>query len=181
VAEKEAWKIYREQSQWKLVVINPSLVLGPGINPHATSESFKLVKQLSDGTSKAGVPDYAIGAVDVRDVAEAHVQAALREDAEGRHITSARTTTLLELGEMLRREFGSKYPFPKRTLPKFMVWLFAPFAGVKRKMVSRNMNYPWKADNRKSIEKLGINYRPLDRAVSEMLQQMIDVGVIKQK
>lgn len=50
VAEKEAWRIAEAQDRWDLVVINPSLVIGPGINPHATSESFRMVKQMGDGT-----------------------------------------------------------------------------------------------------------------------------------
>jgi len=33
VAEKEAWKNAKAQDCWDLVVINPSLVIGPGINP----------------------------------------------------------------------------------------------------------------------------------------------------
>jgi len=56
LAEKEAWKINKKQTRWDLVTINPSLVVGPGINPHATSESFKLVKQFGDGSMKAGAP-----------------------------------------------------------------------------------------------------------------------------
>jgi dihydroflavonol-4-reductase len=40
LAEREAWKIAEAQDRWRLVVVNPSLVVGPGINPFATSESF---------------------------------------------------------------------------------------------------------------------------------------------
>jgi nucleoside-diphosphate-sugar epimerase len=54
LAEKEAWKINEKQTRWKLVTVNPTLVIGPGINPYATSESFKLVKQFGDGSTKAG-------------------------------------------------------------------------------------------------------------------------------
>ena len=43
-AEKAAWEIADKQDRWDLVVINPSFVLGPGINPNATSESFAMVK-----------------------------------------------------------------------------------------------------------------------------------------
>ena len=69
MAEKEAWKMQNQQQRWDLVVINPSLVMGPGISPEITSESFKIIKQLGDGTMKMGAPDYEIGLVDVRDVA----------------------------------------------------------------------------------------------------------------
>ena len=76
VAEQEAWKINKEQSQWDLVVINPSLVLGPAINPNnVTSESFNIVKQFGNGSMKAGAPKTGMGVVDVRDVALAHFNA----------------------------------------------------------------------------------------------------------
>ncbi|MFP3560706.1 diaminohydroxyphosphoribosylaminopyrimidine deaminase, partial [Paraburkholderia sp. SIMBA_049] len=57
VAEREAWQIAGAQQRWRLVTIHPSLVIGPGINPYATSESFEIVRQMGDGTMKMGVPD----------------------------------------------------------------------------------------------------------------------------
>ena len=67
LAEKEAWKINEKQTRWDWVTINPTWVIGPGISPDATSESFKLVKQFGDGSMKAGAPRLGFGAVDVRD------------------------------------------------------------------------------------------------------------------
>ena len=49
LAEHAAWEIAGRQDRWDLVSVNPSLVLGPGINPHATSESFQIMKQFGDG------------------------------------------------------------------------------------------------------------------------------------
>jgi dihydroflavonol-4-reductase len=46
------------------------------------------------------------------------------------------------------------------------------------KIVSRNVNVPWKADNGKSIRELGVSYRPLEESLNEMFQQMIDNDVI---
>ena len=37
VAEKEAWSIADAQNQWDLVTVNPTLVMGPGLNPKGTS------------------------------------------------------------------------------------------------------------------------------------------------
>lgn len=180
LAEREAWKIAEAQDRWDLVVINPSLVLGPGINPFATSESFNLFRQFGDGTMKSGVPAYYIGAVDVRDVAEAHMKAGFTPSAKGRHITSAHDTGFAEIGEILRTRFGGDYPLPERTLPKWMVWLVGPMLdkSLTRKAVARNVGHPWRADNSKSIRELGISYRPLETSVTEMFQQMIDFGVL---
>ena len=178
VAEQAAWKIAEAQDRWRLVVINPSLVLGPGINPYATSASFDLIRQLGDGTMKAGVPDFRIGAVDVRDVAQAHIAAAWLPDAEGRHIVSGHNTTFPALARTLLDKYGEAYPIPRRTMPKWLVWLMAPIVNkdMTRTMVSRNIGHPWIADNAKSKEALGITYRPLEESMTEFFQQLIDSG-----
>ena len=43
VAEKEAWRLNENQERWKLVVINPSFVIGPALNPLADFESKKFM------------------------------------------------------------------------------------------------------------------------------------------
>ena len=176
LAEKEAWKIAKSQSQWDLVTVNPSLVLGPGINPFATSESFSLVKQLGDGTMKTGTVNYGLGCVDVRDVAEAHMAAAFVPSAKGRYITSAHNTNLPELARLLREQYGDAYPIPTKVLPKWLVWLVGPVLakGTTRTGIGRNVDIPFLADNSKGKQELGLTYRPLKESIVEMFQQQID-------
>lgn len=180
VAEQVAWKIAQAQSRWRLVVINPSLVFGPALNPFGSSESFNLMRQLGDGRMKMGMPDIGLGVVDVRDVAEAHLRAAFLPDAEGRHIVSATNTSLRGIASALLPEYED-YPVPSRILPKCMVWLLAPLAdkSTTRKFVSRNVGYAWRADNSKSVRALQMSYRPLSVTVQEMFQQLVDSGQIK--
>lgn len=178
VAEREAWKMAKEQNRWNLVTINPSLVLGPGINPHATSESLDIMKMLGNGALKMGAPDFRIGAVDVRDLAQAHYNAGFLPEAQGRHIISAENTSFLDVAAILKKNFPN-YPLPTRKLPKFLVWLAGPSQGMPRKMVSRNIGYPWKADNSKSISKLNMKYRPLENTLTEFFEQLVQEGVIK--
>ncbi|MDF1547758.1 MAG: NAD-dependent epimerase/dehydratase family protein [Bacteroidales bacterium] len=179
VAEKKAWEINEQQNRWDLVVINPSFVLGPGINPYATSESFNIMKQLGDGTMKSGIPEYYIGTVDVRDLAEAHFQAGFNPDAKGRHIVSAENTSILNLAKYLQNKFGNAYPFPKKVLPKFLIWIMAPMIGLTRKIVKQNIGYEWKVDNSKGIRELGLKYLPTEKTVVDLFQQMIDNGYFK--
>lgn len=181
LAEKEAWKINQEQSHWELVTINPSLVIGPGINPHATSESFKIVKQFGDGSMKAGAPRYAFGVVDVRDLAEAHFRAAFTPEAKGRYIISGHNTDFLSMAQALLDRYGDAYPIPRKAMPKWLVWLVAPMVNkaMTRKIVSRNINLPWKGDNRKSVRDLGMQYRPLAESMVDFFQQLINSGVLQ--
>jgi nucleoside-diphosphate-sugar epimerase len=181
LAEREAWSIAGAQERWDLVAINPSFVMGPGINPFATSESFKLMTHFGDGTMRPGAPDFRMGVVDVREVAEAHVKAGLTPSASGRYIVSGHDTGIPQIAAILRRRFGRTFPFPRWTLPKPIVWLFGPLFDetLTRKMVARNVGHPFYADNRKSIRELGMSYRPLETSVVEMFQQLVDNGLVK--
>ena len=80
---------------------------------------------------------------------------------------------------MLRDNYGDNYPLPKKNLPKWFLWIIGPAAGMSRKEVSRNIGYPWKANNSKGKRELGLTYRPLKLAVNEMFQQLIDSKQIK--
>jgi nucleoside-diphosphate-sugar epimerase len=179
VAEQAAWEISKVQDSWDLVVINPSFVIGPGINPDATSESFSLVRQMGDGSMKSGMPSFYIGVVDVRDVAEAQYRAGFTPAANGRNIISAENTSFMALSGYLQKEFGDAFPFPKRILPKFLVWLVAPKAGFTRKMIRLNVGYPWRVDNSKSTRELGMVYRSASGSIVDFFRQMVDNKVFE--
>ena len=112
VAEERAWAIAGRQRQWSLVSINPGFVFGPSQTPRVDSESIRLMRRFVRGGFRVGVPDTHIAFVDVRDVARAHVEAAVREDASGRYIVVSECRSMLEIGQMLERRFGDAYPFP---------------------------------------------------------------------
>ncbi|WP_422378076.1 NAD-dependent epimerase/dehydratase family protein [Roseibium sp.] len=180
LAEKEAWKIAEGQDQFKLVTVNPSLVIGPALADKPTSESFNIVRQMGDGTMKPGAPKLGLGVVDVRDLAKAHVAAGFLESAEGRHIVSGHNTNLLELGKSLLEKYGDRYPIPRKSLPKWIVWAVGPIiGGIPRKFVTNNVDIKWRADNSKSKRTLGASYRPFKDSMEDMFQQMIEAGAFR--
>ncbi|MCF3595531.1 NAD-dependent epimerase/dehydratase family protein [Rhodobacteraceae bacterium LMO-12] len=176
VAEREAWKVAEAQSQWDLVVINPSLVMGPAAHGLPSSESFNIMRQVGNGTFRMGAPRLGFGMVDVRDLAHAHLAAAYLPAASGRNIVSAHETHLLELTLCLQERFGKDYPLPRRALPKWLLWLVGPSQGLSRKFVSRNVNVPWRADNSKAVRALGLTYRPMQQTMEDMFAQMAEAG-----
>ncbi|MCB1498947.1 MAG: NAD-dependent epimerase/dehydratase family protein [Bauldia sp.] len=176
IAEKEAWRIAEGQAQFRLVTVNPSLVMGPAIGGRPTSESFALIDRAGRGEFKRGVPRFGIGIVDVRDVADGHIAAAFRENARGRHILSGHDTTLFDSLTTLLPAFGDRYPLPRRATPKWLVWLIAPRVDLTRRFVARNADVPWRADNTKSIRELGMTYRPLAETMVDMFRYMIEQG-----
>jgi len=178
LAEREAWEIHRRQDRWDLVTINPPLVMGPGLDSHGTSESFAIMKQYGDGTLQTGMPRWGMGIVDVRDVAVAHYRAGFTAAAQGRYIVSGHNADLADLVIPLRQRYGNTYPFPPRTLPKWLVWLVGPLTNklMTRKVIRLNADLPWKGDNGKSVRELGMSYRPLEETVVEFFQQLVDGG-----
>jgi len=184
LAEKKAWEIADDQNQWDLVTINPSLVLGPALNlKNITSESMNILKMLGGGEMKMGAPKLGMGVVDVRDVAEAHFQAAYNPTAHGRYITSAHNTDTLEMTKVLLPKYGDKYPLPRRALPKWLLMIVGPFANklFSRKFIRNNVDIPFNADNSKIRNELGIKFRPLKETMEDSFQVLIDDGIIKAK
>lgn len=184
MAEKKAWEMVEKQYRWDLVVINPSFVMGPALNPHGnTSESINILKQLGGGAMKMGAPKMGIGLVDVRDVAEAHYKAAFNPEAKGRYITSGFNTNFLEMGLTLQEKYGNDYPLPKKALPKWLVMIVGPLTNkmMTRKVVRNNVDVEWKADNTKIRNELGIEFIPMKKTMEDSFQVLIDNNIIKSK
>lgn len=183
IAEKEAWNISKKQNRWKLVVINPCMVLGPSLSKHPTSGSFETMRQLADGSMKSGAAPYEIGTVGVEDVAEAHLKAAFKESTEGRHILYNKTLSILDIANIIKNKFGNDWLLPNKNAPKWLIWLIGPFINKRftRKLISKNMNYAWRANNTKSKKELGIEYSSIENSIEDMFQQMIDSGIAKKK
>jgi nucleoside-diphosphate-sugar epimerase len=180
LAEQKAWVIAGGQAQWILVVINPGLVFGPGLKCHTEATSFSMIKSIAGDGSASAVPAYGLGVVDVREVARAHVVAAYKPEASGRHILVGQNSSLLEVTSTLLPKYGADYPVPTGKLSKLLVWMAAPYATtMSRRQVWNNVDLKTNLDNSKSKKELGIEYRPLEETMQDMYQQMIDAGVVK--
>jgi len=182
LAEKKAWQITESQNQFDLVTINPSFVLGPMLNPaFTTSESFSILKQMGDGSMKAGAPRMGVGLVDVRDVAEAHYLAGFTPEAKGRYITSGHNTDFLEMALTLQDKYGADFGIPKKALPKWLLSLIGPMVNkaMTRKFVKNNVNVAWKADNSKIKSELGMSFRPIKTTMEDSFQVLVEAGIFK--
>ncbi|KTC43310.1 diaminohydroxyphosphoribosylaminopyrimidine deaminase, partial [Pseudomonas sp. ABAC61] len=180
-AEREAWRMHGEQNRWKLVTINPGMVYGPALTTLSQSASIDTLLSMGDGRLKTGVPDLISGFVDVRDVARAHILAAFTPEACGRYLLVARDISLLAMAKILRARFGDRYPFPRTTVPKWVVWTIGPLLGpITRKFVSRNVGYPIRFDNSRSVA-LGVEYHSVQQTLEEHFQQVIDDELLSRR
>jgi nucleoside-diphosphate-sugar epimerase len=157
-AELEAWTVMESAGRRQdLAVINPHVVLGPllGDDPGV---SAALVKRLIDG-SLPFAARVNIGIVDVRDVAELHLNAMETSDAGGkRFLASAGNLSLMEGADVLRPAF----PQYARKLPWLELpdWFVRAFGWIDKDMRSNMSALGVKRaiDNGPAIELLG---RPL--------------------
>ncbi len=175
MAEKEAWKIAKEQDQWKLVVINPSFVMGPPLSPHTRSESIQFLKDLISGKLFLGVPQLEFGFVDVRDVAKAHLLALEKEDSKGRYILAERVMRIWELRQMIAKLYPGKFRFklPLMESPKFMIYLIGWAFGLTYPFIKRNVGYSIKLNNQRSLKELGLTYTPMEKTIKEMVEALV--------
>ena len=179
IAEKEAWKISEAQDRWKLVVINPSFVLGPSLTNRKDSTSIATMLDFLKGTFKQGVPKVNFGIVDVRDIAAAHIEAAFRENAEGRHIMVGDHSSLKGIAKKIEEAYPKKYKLPRSNINKLMSYMVGPMFGLSWKYISRNVGMPLKFDNSKSVNDLGIDYIPFEQTIREQVEQLEGDGLVR--
>lgn len=173
LAEQEAWNYEKNQNRWKLVTINPGFVMGPSLSQRTDSTSISFMRSLLKGDFKQGLPDLYFGIVDVRDVAQAHIKAAKEEKASGRHIMVSESMPAIEMVNILKNEFDSQYPLPKKRLPKSMLYIFGPMQGFNWKYIRKNIGIPLKFDNSRSKTDLGINFTPVKETIKDHANQLI--------
>lgn len=173
MAEKRAWEIAENQSQWQLITINPAMIFGPSLVSNSQSFSIDLLKQLGDGRLWPAVPFLPFAVVDVRDVAKAHIQASFEPSAQGRYLVAEKVSSSIQIAKTLSKRYKRSFKFPFFVAPKFLVWLLAPMYGLKRDYIGRNVNYEIAIDNKKS-KSLNFSYTPIEDTVIEHYQQLLD-------
>ena len=176
LAEREAWK-RAERADYRVVTINPGLVLGPVLTKAHRRTSPGVLHDLMSGKFPL-VPRFRFSVVDVRDVALAHVEALRRPGAQGRHILAARGIWMRELADILRAEFPGRR-VPKYPMPNFAMYAVALFdARLSWDFLRRNLDVERRLDNSKSKRALGIDYRPIPETVIDTARSFIEAGLL---
>ena len=108
IAEKAAWDFVKNEAQGlELSVINPVGIFGPALGKDY-SISIQLIKNIMEGDTME-MFDYAFGVIDVRDVADLHIEAMTNPRAKGQRFlaTADGPMTCFEIGELIKRERGN--------------------------------------------------------------------------
>jgi len=166
VAELEAWSSVRGQDRWTLTTINPGLVLGPSLGTASDSGSLFLMNELMSGYFFYGAPNFSFTFVDVRDVAEAHVRAAELPTASGRYILARpEMVSMAEMSRIIRERYPARVAVPRHSVPDWAVRVLGPRFGLTQDYIGKHLGIRFAVDNHRSVEELGIDYRPVQETV----------------
>ena len=173
-AEKRAWDFVKNK-EMKLVVVNPTAVIGPYFHRHTPSTI--MFDKILKGELKM-LPPQTFGYVDVRDVALGHLKAYENKHAEGRHILC--TACLDGFGLMkIIRELEPELKLPEKIAPMWKIKLFARWEVTKAifgytpkispETVNEYMNKITNYDSSKAKDVLGWNPIEIQDSIRDTL------------
>jgi dihydroflavonol-4-reductase len=168
-----------------VVVVNPTLPIGPG-DRLLTPPSQMLVDLLN-----GCIPAYletAFNMIDVRDAALGHVLAAARGRIGQRYILGGENLTMSQLLDLLAEISGR--PMPRLRVPYWLAYAYsavdefvadrvtgraprAPLTGVR--LARHAMHF----DNRRALSELGLQPRPLRRALADAISWYAEQGLLE--
>ncbi|XP_019454955.1 PREDICTED: cinnamoyl-CoA reductase 2-like [Lupinus angustifolius] len=154
MAEQTAWDIAKEKGV-DLVVVNPSLVIGPLLQSTINASTIHILKYLT-GSAKTYV-NATQSYVHVKDVALAHILVYETPSSSGRYICSESSLHRGELVEILAK-FFPEYPIPTKC------------SDEKNPRVK-----PYIFSNQK-LKDLGLEFTPVKQSLYETVRSLQDKG-----
>jgi nucleoside-diphosphate-sugar epimerase len=167
--------------RWTLCSINPGAIWGPPLSNRLDGESINQCLDLMSGVMWPFVANLAMGMVDVRDVARAHIAAMENPGASGRYLINARSGCLLvDAMRVLRKEHPKQW-VPMMQGPKFGAMLFAPMLGLPRDLCAAMLDRCPIIDASKAAQDLGMtaeSYILPESTISEMAAALVAKGMV---
>ncbi|XP_040995254.1 phenylacetaldehyde reductase-like [Juglans microcarpa x Juglans regia] len=148
LAEEAAWKFAKENGL-DMVAINPSMVIGPLLQP-TLNTSAAAISNLVNGAQV--FPNLSFGWINVKDVANAHVQAYEIPSASGRYCLVERVAHHSEVVRILRELY------PSLQLPE--------------KCADDKPFVPTYQVSKEKAKSLGIEFIPLDVSLKETVDSL---------
>ncbi|MGK3203157.1 SDR family oxidoreductase [Amycolatopsis sp. MEPSY49] len=173
LAEKAAWDFVAEHGGVELAVVNPVGVFGPVLGPDY-SPSLGLLQRMLDGELPA-LPKFAMGYVDVRDVADLHLRAMTDPTAAGERFLaiSGHSLWVRDIAAILRDRLGDRASkVPTRELPVWTARALArvnPGLRILRPQLGKNFD----ATSKKAQDLLGWSPRPIEDTIADTAESLL--------
>ncbi|KAF1968806.1 NAD(P)-binding protein, partial [Bimuria novae-zelandiae CBS 107.79] len=171
-AEKAAWEfLEKEKPHFTIATINPPLVFGPIIHALDSLDNLNTSNQrilaAAQGRWKDEIAATGVHLwVDVRDVAEAHVAAAEKEEAANkRFFTVAGHFSNKEIAQIVKKNFPQFKDLPGDSTPGGDY----PEGGIEKGYFSFN--------NKRSIEILGLKYKSFEDSIVDTVKSFQAKGL----
>ena len=180
LAESAAWDFMKNLPQGhplELAVINPGYVLGPLPDTHQRT-SGELIQQLMGG-KLPGLARVQFSAVDVRDVAAAHLAAMIIPEAAGQRFACVNEQFwLYQAAEILKKHFSARgYKIPTMILPSWLVRVVAIFLPAARAVVN-TIDRETFIDSTLIRKTLQWKPRSLEQTLVDMAESMIALKLV---
>ena len=177
LAEQAAWNFINEQApEMVLTTINPVLVLGAPLDNNFGS-SISLVERVLKGKDPM-LPDLNFSIVDVKDVAQMHVQSIKNDAAKGeRFLASAATWSFVDIATFLKNLYPASKIKSGRA-PAFLIKFLSIFDGDIKAIIPM-LGKPMISSGAKAERLLGIKFIPAEVTVRESAEYLIKNGFIK--
>jgi dihydroflavonol-4-reductase len=179
LAEQAAWNYVTQSApQIGLTTINPVLVLGAPLDTNFGS-SISVVERIMKGKDPM-LPDLKFPIVDVRDVAQMHVQAIKNDKTKGERIlATSETFSFVEIAKVV------KFLYPKSKTktaqaPTLLIKFLSNFDG-EIKAVLPLLGKPMITSNEKAKRLFGMKFIPAEIAIRESAEYLVKNGFIKVK
>ena len=182
LAEKAAWDFVETlegENKFELAVVNPVVVIGPLVCSTAVDAiSLQTVSVILNNTYHL-LLDICMPAVDVRDVAAAHIAAMEKPEAAGnRHILWTQSPWVKDIANVLSDEFGSQgYTVPSWTLPHAGAWVLKHFSSAMHRLYPL-LGKPQNCSNEKMKTVLGIDPRDMRQTIIDTGYSLIEYGIV---
>ncbi len=177
-AEMFMWKYINDlDDSMKIEVcsINPVIVIGPSLSKDV-GVSNTVIKKLLDGSSPM-TPKFGINLVDVKDVADMHVEAMVNKHASGkRFLLSAETMWFPKVSKILRENHFIKAP--RFTAPNFLIKILALF-DKELKIVLFYLGFKNSLHTNNASKILNWKPRKINNAIIDTAKQLYDFGILK--
>ncbi|XP_028101515.1 cinnamoyl-CoA reductase 1-like [Camellia sinensis] len=148
LAEDAAWKFAKEKGI-DMVVINPSMVVGPLLQPTLNSSAAGILELINGSQT---YPNASYGWINVKDVANAHIQAYEIPSASGRYCLVERMAHFSEVVKILHELYPS-FQLPEKV------------AGGKPYI-------PAKQVSKEKAKTLGIDFISLEEGLKEIVESL---------
>lgn len=177
LAENAAWDFVKSQApQIELTTINPVLVLGAPLDNNFGS-SISVVERIMKGKDPM-LPDLRFSIVDVRDVAQMHVQAIKNDATKGERILAAsETISFVGIAKYLKSIYP-KLKIKTGLAPSVLIKFLSLLDG-EIKAVLPLLGKPMITSNKKAQKLLGIKFIPVEVTLKESADYLVKNGFIK--